>query len=120
MKIQKLGGTINLDMEIEAKLYEVAPCTGDCLSCIKYEQKPIEKTFVLTKKRVSTHYVAPDMTAIKLMNDILAEENAKDCIERMTEEELEALRQSLLRELNDDTRQKQKPKKQRTSKTKKG
>ncbi|MBQ9790653.1 MAG: hypothetical protein IJW24_03560 [Clostridia bacterium] len=59
---------------------------------------------VLLKKKVATHYVPPDMSAIKMLFEVCGEEivGRKSVIENMSDEELLKMREELLEELKAD------------------
>lgn len=63
-------------------------------------QKEQEESLVLSKRKVSTHYVPPDMLAIKML---LENDRKKvDSLSAMTDEELLSLRSKLLNELKQE------------------
>ncbi len=63
-------------------------------------QKEQEESLVLSKRKVSTHYVPPDMLAIKML---LENDRKKvDSLSAMTDEELLSLRNKLLNELKQE------------------
>ena len=90
---------MGLVMEKEVKVSEVVLCSGDCLSCNFYEQKPIEQEFVVSKKRVSTHYVVPDMTAIRILGEVEGNDIARDSLSDMSQAELEEICRQKLAEM---------------------
>ena len=98
-----MGVTIKLDMKKETKIFEVTLCTGDCLTCNKREVKSLERTFVLTKKRVSTHYVPPDITAIKMLNEVMQTQKTLQDLSACTTEELAKLKNELITKLKLET-----------------
>ena len=87
-------------MEKEVKVSGVVLCSGDCSSCNLYEQKPVEQEFVVSKKRVSTHYVVPDMTAIRILGEIEGEKDKRALLSALSQEELEMMRKEKLEELD--------------------
>ena len=69
------------------------------------KQKTYEKpeNLTLVKKKVTTHYVSPDMLAIKILLEIFGEKVNNDNIDLMTDEELIKLKNKLIEEiLNED------------------
>ena len=67
-------------------------------------QKEQEESLVLSKRKVSTHYVPPDMLAIKMLleNDRKKVESLAEKYSAMTDEELLSLRNKLLNELKQE------------------
>lgn len=76
-----------------AKKLDFDICGGNCAMCDGYCAKDFSSQTVISKKKVATKYVAPDMVAIKLM--IERDEKQKD-IGAMTDAELKALEKELL------------------------
>lgn len=67
----------------------------------KKNEKP--ENLTLVKKKVTTHYISPDMLAIKILLEIFGEKVNKDNIDSMTDEELLKLKKKLVEEiLNED------------------
>ena len=67
----------------------------------KTNEKP--ENLTLVKKKVTTHYISPDMLAIKILLEIFGEKVNKDNIDSMTDEELLKLKKKLVEEiLNED------------------
>lgn len=61
------------------------------------------ENLTLVKKKVTTHYISPDMLAIKILLEIFGEKVNKDNIDSMTDEELLKLKKKLVEEiLNED------------------
>ena len=56
----------------------------------------------LTKKKVSTHFVPPDMIAIKILFEIFDKKVDNNEIENISDEELMKLKTKLLEELKND------------------
>ena len=61
------------------------------------------ESLTLVKKKVSTHYISPDMLAIKILFEIFKEKVTSNEIENMSDEELLNLKNELLKELKDET-----------------
>lgn len=60
------------------------------------------ENLTLVKKKVSTHYISPDMLAIKILFEIFGEKVDKNEIEKMTDDELINLKNQLLKEIKDE------------------
>lgn len=73
-------------------------CGGDCDVCINFSRKNLESVPVLTRKKVHTKYVPPDMSAIKML---VEHENKTVDVENMSDEELKQLEISLLGKLSE-------------------
>ena len=58
----------------------------------------------LVKKKVSTHYIAPDIQAIKILLEIYKEEVNNDTLENLSDEELLKIQNTLIEELINDNR----------------
>lgn len=56
----------------------------------------------LTKKKISTHYVPPDMVAIKILFEIFESKVDENDIENLTDDELIKLKNQLLEELKSE------------------
>lgn len=56
----------------------------------------------LTKKKVSTHFVPPDMIAIKILFEIFEKKGEDNDIEKLNDDELMKLKTKLLEELKND------------------
>ena len=62
---------------------------------------------VLVKKKITTHYIPPDMLAVKILFETLREKVSKDDIENLTDEELLNLKDKLIGELLNETNKNQ-------------
>lgn len=60
------------------------------------------ENLTLIKKKVSTHYISPDMLAIKILFEIFREKVNSNEIDLMTDDELLQLKKELLKELKDE------------------
>lgn len=72
-------------------------CGEDCKSCFGFECKKPEKSLRLVKKRVTRHYVPPDLTAVKMLED-----SKQMDISSLSDAELQAYRQEILSEIKND------------------
>lgn len=61
-----------------------------------------DENLKLIKRKVSTHFVPPDMIAIKILFEIFEKKVNSDEIENMTDDELLNLKSKLLEELKDE------------------
>jgi len=61
-----------------------------------------ENDLVLTKKKISTHYIPPDMIAIKILFEIFDKKVDGNDIDKLNDEELLNLKNKLLKELKDE------------------
>ncbi len=63
------------------------------------------QNLALSKKKVTTHFIPPDMLAIKILFEIFGEKVGENEIEKMTDDELIKLRNKLIGELkNEDSK----------------
>ena len=61
------------------------------------------KGLVLVKKKITTHYIPPDMLAIKILFETLKEKVNSDDLEKMSDDELLKIKDKLIGEiLNED------------------
>lgn len=68
----------------------------------KNENKQSTQNLTLSKKKVTTHYVPPDMLAIKILFEIFEKKVGEKEIEKMTDDELIKLKNKLLGELKNE------------------
>lgn len=59
---------------------------------------PDPPSMIMTKRKVTTHHVPPDTTAIKLLLDLATESTD---LTQLSEEELEKMRDELIKKLQD-------------------
>lgn len=56
---------------------------------------------ILVKKKVTSHYIPPDMLAIKVLLEIFGKEAVSD-LEKMTDEELIKFKEKILKDIKDE------------------
>ena len=56
----------------------------------------------LSKKKVTTHYIPPDMLAIKILFEIFGEKVSEDELEKLSDEELINLKNKLIGEIKNE------------------
>ncbi len=56
----------------------------------------------LTKKKITTHFVPPDLQAIKMLSEIYINKNKDNSVENLSDEELILLKNKLLKEITND------------------
>lgn len=61
-----------------------------------------KRNLTLIKKKVSTHYVSPDIHAIKILFEIFEKKVGEDSLENLTDEELLNLKNTILKELSNE------------------
>ena len=61
-----------------------------------------KRNLILTKKKISTHYVSPDIHAIKILFEIFEKKVGEDNLENLTDEELLDLKNKILKELSNE------------------
>ena len=61
-----------------------------------------DNNLTLIKKKVATHYVSPDINAIKILFEIFENKVGENNIESLTDEDLINIKNNLLKELSDD------------------
>lgn len=113
-KIDKKG---EKDIEIEKNLKKADMVSGkfdiahDSIilskegNLIKNNDSDSFEKLILSKKKVSTHYIPPDMIAIKILFEIFEKKVDANEIENMTDEELFKLKTKLLEELKNEDKQ---------------
>ncbi|MBQ8451570.1 MAG: hypothetical protein IJ538_02205 [Clostridia bacterium] len=63
----------------------------------------ISSSLTLSKKKITTHYIPPDMLAIKTLLEIFAKEVEGDEIKQLSNNELIELKSKLLEEIKNDS-----------------
>lgn len=61
------------------------------------------ENLTLVKKKVATHYISPDINAIKILFEIFENKVGENSIENLTNEELLNLKNKLIKELINET-----------------
>ena len=64
--------------------------------------KKDDKNLLLIKKKVATHYIAPDINAIKILFEIFEKKVGESSLENLTDEELLDLKNKLIKELSNE------------------
>ena len=59
------------------------------------------ENLVLVKKKVTTHYIPPDMVAIKILLEIFGKEDVNE-IEKMSDDELIKLKEKIIEEIKNE------------------
>lgn len=65
-------------------------------------QQQINENLTLVKKKVTTHYIPPDMLAIKILFEIYGKEIEYDNLNTLTDEELLDLKNKLIKEISNE------------------
>lgn len=66
------------------------------------DQQQINENLTLVKKKVTTHYIPPDMLAIKILFEIYGKEIEYDNLNTLTDEELLDLKNKLIKEISNE------------------
>lgn len=66
------------------------------------ENKKENQSLVLVKKKITTHYIPPDMLAVKILFETIKEKVNEDDLNNLSDEELIKLKDKLLGELNNE------------------
>ena len=61
-----------------------------------------ERKLSLIKKKVTTHYIPPDINAIKILFEIFEKKVGESALENLTDEELLDLKNKLIKELSNE------------------
>lgn len=61
-----------------------------------------QQNLTLAKKKITTHYIPPDMLAVKILFETIKEKVNNDDITNLSDDELLNLKNKLLRELNNE------------------
>ena len=64
--------------------------------------KEENRNLQLVKKKVATHYIAPDINAIKILFEIFEKKVGENSLENLTDEELLDLKNKLIKELSNE------------------
>lgn len=78
--------------------------SNDKIKLINDQEKFQENTqnLTLVKKKIATHYISPDINAIKILLEIFENKVGENELENLTDEELINLKKSLLKELSNE------------------
>ena len=68
------------------------------------ENKSETQDLVLVKKKITKHYIPPDMLAVKILFETLKEKVNADDLDNLSDEELINLKNKLIGELIDETK----------------
>lgn len=68
-------------------------------------QKQNNQDLVLVKKKITTHYIPPDMLAVKILFETIKEKVNEDDLEKLSDKELLNLKEKLLGELINEDKQ---------------
>ena len=61
------------------------------------------ENLTLTKKKITTHYISPDMLAIKILLEIYSKEIEDDNLSNLSDEELVKIKNKLINEVLNET-----------------
>lgn len=82
----------------------VKPQNKNFNDTIKPENEKEMQNLVLVKKKITTHYIPPDMLAVKILFETLKEKINEDDINTISDDELIKLKDKLLGELKNDNK----------------
>ena len=74
---------------------------GDKIKSANGKKIQGDEELILVKKKVTTHYIPPDMLAIKVLLEMFGKEAVSD-LEKMTDEEIIKFKEKLLKDLKDE------------------
>ncbi len=66
------------------------------------ENKKENQSLVLVKRKITTHYIPPDMLAVKILFETIKEKVNEDDLNKLSDEDLIKLKDKLLGELNNE------------------
>lgn len=69
---------------------------------IKSQEKTNDQNLILVKKKVATHYIPPDINAIKILFEIFEKKVGESALENLTDAELLDLKNKLIKELSNE------------------
>jgi len=75
---------------------------GDKLKSANGKKIQGDEELILVKKKVTTHYIPPDMLAIKILFEIYGKEIEYDNLNTLTDEELLDLKNKLIKEISNE------------------
>lgn len=61
-----------------------------------------DSSFILTRKKVTTHYIPPDLQAIKILTEMQTKKENTNSITNLSDEELISLKNQLIKEMLND------------------
>jgi len=85
------------------EIIKVDFCEGDCRSCNRFSFDEDERRLKVIKKKVTSHYIPPDIQAIKILMD---KDNEKDDYMSMSDDELYREIKKLYIEIENDDKEK--------------
>lgn len=74
---------------------------GDKIELANGKKIQGNEDLILVKKKITSHYIPPDMLAIKVLLEIFGKEAVSD-LEKMTDEELINFKEKILKEIKDE------------------
>lgn len=74
---------------------------GDTIK-LDNESKKENQSLVLVKKKITTHYIPPDMLAVKILFETIKEKVNEDDLNNLSDDDLIKLKDKLLGELNNE------------------
>lgn len=84
----------------------ILPYTNDTINLSNEKASKSKQEYyelALSKKKVTSHFIPPDMLAIKILFEIFGEKIGEDNFEKMTNEELIKLKNKLIEELKNES-----------------
>ena len=99
-----LGKDISLSFLFRGNMFsKIKNCDGKCSECDRFSERGFSLGLVEVKRKVSTKYVEPDMSAIKLLYEFSKQKEEDDFdFDGLSNEELLAKKKELLRILNEE------------------
>ena len=82
---------------------KIKNCDGKCAECGRFSERSFSLGLVEVKRKVSTKYVEPDMSAIKLLNEFRKEKDDEFDFDGLSNEELLVKKSELLKALNEES-----------------
>lgn len=73
----------------------------------KSQKEQNNQNLILVKKKITTHYIPPDMLAVKILFETIKEKVNEDDLEKLSDKELLNLKDKLLGELINEDKQNQ-------------
>ena len=63
--------------------------------------KKSKQEMTLSKKKISSHHIPPDLSAVKMLLDYFVSEKSSQGLETLTDSELKEMRDDLIKKLNE-------------------
>ena len=107
-KTQKqINSTLNSNIKCENmsffdnndRVSTIHASSSDTIKLTKDNEQNKHENLTLSKKKITTHYIPPDLHSIKILLEIFSQEEVENSVENLTDEQLINLRNKLIKEI---------------------